>query len=1083
MFQHVVDKHPFGFGVKPPGLPPDLPAARPPGLLAAPIAHRPPGIVAAQLAARPPGAPPAVAPPPAARPPVARPVARPLVLTLTYDQLHKFYKIIANQKKPNYWVSEILFINYNLGTPLDNLMKLIRTPEKDTYLTAITQGGFKHIFDFNVALNGIANKYIIKFESMSKWSTISKWCYDLTECSFIPTVIRSDKYKDNYTSTPDNVKTSRICIIKTPSQIVEAYFSLLNTKYFVQGVSPCLLKTYFNTIIENNECIKKDIQCFKTNIGNDVGYNTCLGNSCENIPQFNTTRAADTEENKNFIDGRYVATIQEKIDGDLMFLRNSIPDGFTTISFITTLLHISITLHILQVKNRLMHNDFWFRNIFFCNTQTNQRNCIDGKSNVEIPLNQIKYYHYDLVNTDGTKINIYLGQQNLLPIISDFGFSEFFTDDGEYIENGDFGNRNPCKQIPNNPNNIIFLWYSDIILFLTTTLHTLFNNSDDDKYSYRAFVSTWQLGTGNTTQIIGEIHTAIINNDKTNRQRNIIITIILSLLSIFYDTTINQLIVEFSKPGNSLMNILNTCWSTYFYPDETSPNLFELWLLHSNHKSIRLNMKNFGKPEWRINNNYKTILPFVLNLFNYYKGNPVINDQLPRTPEPINAENVLNIVLDKSIPKYTDNLEKSLDEYKVMMGQSFKPPPQIKIGEISYGPSYIKPIDKDSKDSQVIYYSYQNIPIPGISNTTDGDGSQYAGEEWKQFINLIVIKNLNEPNNESKISFERKKLMKTLIEIFKTENFYGKNSSNETTLEDNTDYVKTDWGIAFSGGFFKHIDYTSPDNWKHCNNIKNDTPEQVKTTKCFQPIGYTREKYRDASGNYVNNTQQKYNPVPDLYRDVYGSVCLSGLSGEVKIIQPYLNNSVDHPECNYVLASGPILMMEGRRTFTSNLIRNPIYQGSMQNQATMNPYIMGNDGRKKMLYLAGWLNHAFNLNPRAAFGIDGNGNILLVTVEGRNQRGNGCDLSILGKIMQSFGCVSAVNLDGGGTADLLYKLPNCGCYVETNPVHRYKYPLMSLENSTSFVFKKKKLQLAGKKSSNKKTKRIKNKKNKSRRCK
>ena len=164
------------------------------------------------------------------------------------------------------------------------------------------------------------------------------------------------------------------------------------------------------------------------------------------------------------------------------------------------------------------------------------------------------------------------------------------------------------------------------------------------------------------------------------------------------------------------------------------------------------------------------------------------------------------------------------------------------------------------------------------------------------------------------------------------------------------------------------------------------------------------------------------------------------------------------------------------------MIQKPIYQGSKQSQSTMNPHIIGSDGKKNMIYLAGWLNHAFNLNPRAAFGIDNNGNILLVTVEGRNQRGNGCDLNILGKIMAAFGCVSAINLDGGGTADLLYKLPNSGCYIETNPVHRYKYPLMSLENSTSFMFTDIKIE-GGKKLSKNKTKRIKNKKNKSRRYK
>ena len=301
------------------------------------------------------------------------------------------------------------------------------------------------------------------------------------------------------------------------------------------------------------------------------------------------------------------------------------------------------------------------------------------------------------------------------------------------------------------------------------------------------------------------------------------------------------------------------------------------------------------------------------------------------------------------------------------------------------------------------------------------------------------------------MSFKRKQLIQTLLEIFS-------NKTDETNiaqnLNDDTNYVKTDWGVAFSGGFFKHINYTNSNNWKHCNNIKNDNPELLYQSKCFQPIGYVREK-----GEKLN-----YNPVPDDYKDVYGSVCIDD-NDILKIITPYVNNALINPECRFVLASGPVLTMNSKITFSKENIHISKYQGDMQNKATMNPYIGNND--RKMIYLAGWLNHAFNLNPRSAVGLDKDGNILLVTVEGRGQRGDGCDLNVLAQIMNIFGCVSSVNLDGGGTADLLYKLPNCGCYIETNPVHRYKYPLMSLENSSSFKFTS---QLGGNKLKRKSTK-------------
>lgn len=104
--------------------------------------------------------------------------------------------------------------------------------------------------------------------------------------------------------------------------------------------------------------------------------------------------------------------------------------------------------------------------------------------------------------------------------------------------------------------------------------------------------------------------------------------------------------------------------------------------------------------------------------------------------------------------------------------------------------------------------------------------------------------------------------------------------------------------------------------------------------------------------------------------------------------------------------------------------------------------------------------HFFSPNPRAAIGVDGNGNLLLVTVEGRSQRGIGVDIPQLQKIMKSLDCVSAINEDGGGTSDILYKpkgqLPSIR--VNTNPVHKFnmmyrKGPAPGLFPSTALIFK------------------------------
>jgi exopolysaccharide biosynthesis protein len=74
-----------------------------------------------------------------------------------------------------------------------------------------------------------------------------------------------------------------------------------------------------------------------------------------------------------------------------------------------------------------------------------------------------------------------------------------------------------------------------------------------------------------------------------------------------------------------------------------------------------------------------------------------------------------------------------------------------------------------------------------------------------------------------------------------------------------------------------------------------------------------------------------------------------------------------------------------------------------------------------------WKNHVEELdttaftrlrNPRSAIGIKPNGNIVLLTVDGRHENSAGMSLHELTKLMRWIGCTSAINLDGGGSTTL-----------------------------------------------------------------
>mgnify|MGYP003584152859 CR=1 FL=1 len=57
-------------------------------------------------------------------------------------------------------------------------------------------------------------------------------------------------------------------------------------------------------------------------------------------------------------------------------------------------------------------------------------------------------------------------------------------------------------------------------------------------------------------------------------------------------------------------------------------------------------------------------------------------------------------------------------------------------------------------------------------------------------------------------------------------------------------------------------------------------------------------------------------------------------------------------------------------------------------------------------------------HPRSAIGIKPNGEVILLTIDGRHENSAGASLFELTKIMRWLGCTSAINLDGGGSTAL-----------------------------------------------------------------
>ena len=938
-------------------------------------------------------------------------------------------------------------------------------------LAPITRGGFKQVYqivDSSISQKD-KDKYIIKVEFFDKRlyqipnrdGTIFKErpFYDGKKITDVDPIITSAT-KGFFTDEG----TKRFCIVKASSFLVEAFLSTICTIEYNKGTIPLILKTYGTYVIRNDE-----------DCSNALNSNDCY------LPEVNS--------DPNTIKDSGIITIQERVAGDYndlwkFYPETQIPNGFFRTErapqpneFLAHLIHIGFNLGTLQSSNKLMHNDFWVRNVYLLDTR-NSREVKEGRKKKN--FNQLQYIKYIYNYKDVTK-NVYLKISNsVLPLIADFGFSEF-TSGNSFIENANFSNRNIARN-----GGEYFNWIVDILLFMSSTLHMMIHSNTNS-------------GNTGVIQFSGDAYDAsvfnnvafqrLLTNWQSSSKKAQLINILLYLITmigrgcttegsagvpvgkgvarnIFFDDE-DVLHNSWNDPrtgwyasvknGTPIdhMAEINKSWNLLFKMD------FISWMTGRNW-GMRLNgdnMKFFSYE--KSNNNLNNIFPFIHSLIRFTKqfryhvpaerdilGSSLDEDDfgsITLSPSITREKQLLRV----NITDYSDNklylenpsllsntyLKWNRDSNYIYVGENGKL--SLNIDGKVYNPTDIKPIDSDSHNCLIVSYDFNNVSIPGLSvksgfQYVDGDNRRYNTDQINnQYIHVVKICNPNYVKDGKGKSG------------IKTDLFFGRNTL-ESIIRDKT-FINTrsdkssfkKGGVILSGGYFKHIHTLlnsdgSINSWIHCNNIANET-----STNCFKPIGPVIKDKK-----LVKLT----NSVPPLYKEVYGYVCVKNNESELSVRN---ENGLKTGNCDDILSSGPILVLGGKLAFNVNLYKKNKYLASAQD-TTKETH--GYDASGSFRYLAGHLGHAFNTNPRTAIGTDSNKNIYLVTVEGRGSRGAGVDLVRMGEIMKGLGCYNAINLDGGGTSDLLYKLPNSQCFIDTNPTHKYVYPEMSLNNTTAFVF-------------------------------
>ncbi|KEI34876.1 hypothetical protein FRA_44c11730 [Francisella sp. W12-1067] len=178
-----------------------------------------------------------------------------------------------------------------------------------------------------------------------------------------------------------------------------------------------------------------------------------------------------------------------------------------------------------------------------------------------------------------------------------------------------------------------------------------------------------------------------------------------------------------------------------------------------------------------------------------------------------------------------------------------------------------------------------------------------------------------------------------------------------------------------------------------------------------QPIGYTKSNAPHI--NFVNPSPTYCHNVNKKYTNYYGLITASNNGYDIFEYKSILDPDNFLSQFDSYLTSAPILIKDDNIVFT---------------QATMNlPIFRWDDPSRKNA--PGFLHHADQPNPRSCFGFNDH-YYFFVTILGRAGQIKGLNLAECAILMKALGSSQAINLDGGGSSQLLYA--NRVSSLETN---------------------------------------------------
>lgn len=195
-----------------------------------------------------------------------------------------------------------------------------------------------------------------------------------------------------------------------------------------------------------------------------------------------------------------------------------------------------------------------------------------------------------------------------------------------------------------------------------------------------------------------------------------------------------------------------------------------------------------------------------------------------------------------------------------------------------------------------------------------------------------------------------------------------------------------------------------------------------RITEDYKPIGY----YKTPSFSSDIKSDHSY---------LYGGICVKG--NQLELVDAYAKTR--NKIYDQVVTSGPVLLWPGKKPFTDETCETRDAENRYIYKCT---HDVGDQYTQPCSSIVpGTLVHGCQRNPRSAIGEDVEGNIVLIYVEGRGQRGPGATFSEMAVLGQKLQLVKMINLDGGNSSQMMWKSEGDECICQLNPEHEFAYPV------------------------------------------